>query len=244
MLPDPAAVQVPPPAPAHVHVQVRPGGKVSATVAPVTLTGPLLLATIVYVVEPPAATVVTPLVLVIARSASPAANTSSTLTPPIPSAARPSPRITIRYGPSVSTPRLNSTTTLAPFASGATGLITAAESEEFTPPPKAWAAGVCTVSASESTVDASVSVIVCAGEFSTRRSARPASGAPPVRVESATTRKRSANRGSPVLFVYLRRIFSVPRVPLVTGVKSRTRLGAATSACAGSIRAEVIAPGG
>src|SRR4029077_772605 len=44
-------------------------GKVSVTVAPVTLLGPLLLTTIVYVVELPATTLVTPSVLVMARSA-------------------------------------------------------------------------------------------------------------------------------------------------------------------------------
>ena len=34
ILPDPAAVQVPPPAPTQVHVAVRAAGNVSATVAP------------------------------------------------------------------------------------------------------------------------------------------------------------------------------------------------------------------
>ena len=47
MLPEPEAVQVPPPAPAQVHVQVNAAGKVSATVAPLTLLGPALLAVIV-----------------------------------------------------------------------------------------------------------------------------------------------------------------------------------------------------
>jgi hypothetical protein len=47
MLPDPAAVHVPPAAPAQVQVQVREAGKVSATVAPVALLGPALLATMV-----------------------------------------------------------------------------------------------------------------------------------------------------------------------------------------------------
>ena len=46
MLPEPAAVQVPPPAPAHVQVPVRAAGKVSATV-PVVLDGPALEAVIV-----------------------------------------------------------------------------------------------------------------------------------------------------------------------------------------------------
>ena len=69
MLPEPDAVQVPPPAPTHVQLQVRDAGKVSATVVPVALLGPALLAVMVYVVEPPGVAVVTPSVLVIARSA-------------------------------------------------------------------------------------------------------------------------------------------------------------------------------
>src|SRR3954465_29578 len=69
MLPEPEAVQVPPPAPAQVQVQVSEAGKVSATVAPVALLGPALEAVIVYATEPPAVAVVTPSVLVIARSA-------------------------------------------------------------------------------------------------------------------------------------------------------------------------------
>jgi hypothetical protein len=44
-------------------------GSVSATVAPVTALGPALLATIVYVTDPPGVAVVTPSVLVIDRSA-------------------------------------------------------------------------------------------------------------------------------------------------------------------------------
>ncbi len=47
MLPLPAAVQVPPPAPTQVQVQVSDAGNVSATVAPVALLGPALLAVIV-----------------------------------------------------------------------------------------------------------------------------------------------------------------------------------------------------
>ena len=47
MLPEPAAVQVPPPAPTQVQVQVKTAGKVSATVAPVTGSGPALLAVMV-----------------------------------------------------------------------------------------------------------------------------------------------------------------------------------------------------
>src|SRR4051794_11076267 len=69
MLPEPDAVQVPPPAPAQVHVAVSEAGKVSATVAPVALLGPALLAVIVYVTEPPAVAVVTPSVFVMPRSA-------------------------------------------------------------------------------------------------------------------------------------------------------------------------------
>jgi hypothetical protein len=47
MLPEPEAVQVPPPVPTQVQVQVRAAGKVSATVAPVVLLGPALLAMMV-----------------------------------------------------------------------------------------------------------------------------------------------------------------------------------------------------
>jgi hypothetical protein len=47
MLPEPAAVQVPPPAPTHVQVQVSVAGKVSATVLPGALLGPGLLAVMV-----------------------------------------------------------------------------------------------------------------------------------------------------------------------------------------------------
>jgi hypothetical protein len=71
ILPEPEAVQVPPPAPRHVQVQVSEAGNVSATVAPLTLLGPALLAVIVYVVDPPGVAVVTPSVFVMARSALP-----------------------------------------------------------------------------------------------------------------------------------------------------------------------------
>ena len=47
MLPDPAAVQVPPPAPVQVQLQVKVAGKVSATVALGALLGPTLEAVIV-----------------------------------------------------------------------------------------------------------------------------------------------------------------------------------------------------
>jgi hypothetical protein len=71
MLPAPDAGHVPPPAPAHVQVAVKDAGNVSATVAPVTLLGPALLAVIAYVTLPPGVAVVTPSVFVIARSAFP-----------------------------------------------------------------------------------------------------------------------------------------------------------------------------
>src|SRR6185295_1613760 len=69
MLPEPDAVQVPPPAPTHVHVQVSDAGNVSVTDEPGALLGPALDAVIVYVTEPPGVAVVTPSVLVTARSA-------------------------------------------------------------------------------------------------------------------------------------------------------------------------------
>src|SRR6185295_15429227 len=69
MLPEPDAVQVPPPAPTQVHVQVNEAGKVSATEEPGASLGPGFDAVIVYVTEPPGVAVVTPSVLVIARSA-------------------------------------------------------------------------------------------------------------------------------------------------------------------------------
>jgi hypothetical protein len=68
MLPEPAAVHVPPPAPTHVQVHVRDAGKVSATVDPAAGEVPTFDAVIVYVVEPPAVTVVTPSVFVMAKS--------------------------------------------------------------------------------------------------------------------------------------------------------------------------------
>jgi hypothetical protein len=69
MLPAPDAVHVPPPAPTHVQLQVSDAGNVSATVDPLALDGPALLAVMVYVVEPPGVAAVTPSVLVIERSA-------------------------------------------------------------------------------------------------------------------------------------------------------------------------------
>ena len=47
MFPEPEAVAVPPPAPTAVHVAVSEAGRVSATVAPVTLLGPAFEAVIV-----------------------------------------------------------------------------------------------------------------------------------------------------------------------------------------------------
>ena len=47
ILPEPDAVHVPPPAPTQVQVQVSDAGKVSATVDPVALLGPALLAVMV-----------------------------------------------------------------------------------------------------------------------------------------------------------------------------------------------------
>ncbi len=70
MLPEPDAGHAPPPAPMHVHVAPRKAaGNASATVAPVAVLGPALLATIVYVTPDPGVTDATPSVLVIARSA-------------------------------------------------------------------------------------------------------------------------------------------------------------------------------
>jgi len=69
ILPLPDAVHVAPPAPVHVHVHVSLAGNVSATVDPLALLGPALLAVIVYVTLPPAVAVLTPSVLVIDRSA-------------------------------------------------------------------------------------------------------------------------------------------------------------------------------
>src|SRR6476661_6076128 len=69
MLPEPAAVQVPPPVPAQVHVQVRAAGKVSATVAPVAGVAVGFDAVMVYTTDEPGTAVVTPSLLVIDRSA-------------------------------------------------------------------------------------------------------------------------------------------------------------------------------
>src|SRR5438874_61845 len=72
ILPDPDAVfPVAPPAPTLVYVHVSEAGNVSATVEPGALLGPAFEATIVYVTEPPGVAVVTPSVLVTARSAEP-----------------------------------------------------------------------------------------------------------------------------------------------------------------------------
>jgi hypothetical protein len=65
-----AAPQLEPTLAAHVHVTfVKNAGNVSATVAPFAILGPLFVATIVYVIDVPGTTVVTPSVLLIAKSA-------------------------------------------------------------------------------------------------------------------------------------------------------------------------------
>jgi hypothetical protein len=70
MLPLPLAGQLEPALATQDQVPiVSPDGAVSATVAPVTALGPLLVATIVYTVPAPALTLVTPSVFVIDRSA-------------------------------------------------------------------------------------------------------------------------------------------------------------------------------
>src|SRR5436305_1888161 len=69
MLPEHDAVQVPPPAPVQVQVQISEAGKVSATVAPVALLGPALLAFPARRSADLGVAVVTPSVLVMARSA-------------------------------------------------------------------------------------------------------------------------------------------------------------------------------
>ena len=67
--PLPAAGQLPPPAPTQVQViEAIPAGIVSVTVAPVTLDGPVLVTTTVYVVDWPGTAVVVPSVLVMVRS--------------------------------------------------------------------------------------------------------------------------------------------------------------------------------
>jgi hypothetical protein len=68
--PVPLAVQDAPEAATQVHVApVSSGGNVSTTEAPMTDEGPLLEATMVYVVEVPAVEEATPLVLVMTKSA-------------------------------------------------------------------------------------------------------------------------------------------------------------------------------
>jgi hypothetical protein len=70
MLPVPLAAHDAPDEATQVHVADRSvAGMMSATVAPTTFDGPLFVATIVYVAVVPGTKVVTPLVLVIARSA-------------------------------------------------------------------------------------------------------------------------------------------------------------------------------
>src|SRR5436305_304360 len=69
MLPEPDAVQVPPPAPAQVQVQVSDAGKVSATVALVSLLSPTSEIYTLSLHDALPISVVTPSVLVMARSA-------------------------------------------------------------------------------------------------------------------------------------------------------------------------------
>ena len=67
--PLPEAGHVPPPPPAHVQViDVTPAGSASVTDAPVAVDGPVLVATIVYVVDCPGTAVVVPSDLEIVRS--------------------------------------------------------------------------------------------------------------------------------------------------------------------------------
>ena len=69
MLPVPEAGHVEPDDATHVQVpKVTLAGAVSVTVAPTTPPGPALDTTMVYVVEPPAVTALTPFVFVTARS--------------------------------------------------------------------------------------------------------------------------------------------------------------------------------
>jgi hypothetical protein len=67
MLPEPDAGQLAPPAPAQVQLQLSVPGNVSVTVAPLTVFGPALLATIVYVTGNPGVPTVTPSVIVMPR---------------------------------------------------------------------------------------------------------------------------------------------------------------------------------
>ena len=70
MLPVPLAAQVLPALPAQVQLQVSGAGKVSTTRAPNTVSGPALLAVMVYATLPPGKAVATPSELVIDRSTS------------------------------------------------------------------------------------------------------------------------------------------------------------------------------
>ena len=70
ILPLPEAGQLLPAMAAQVQLTlVIAAGTVSVTVAPVTANGPLLVTTMVYVIDAPGATVVAPSVLLIAKSA-------------------------------------------------------------------------------------------------------------------------------------------------------------------------------
>src|SRR5437660_12926406 len=71
MLPVPDAVQLPPPAATQLHdALVMAAEKASVTVAPIASLGPVFDTTMVYVVVVPGTAVVTPSVLVMARSTS------------------------------------------------------------------------------------------------------------------------------------------------------------------------------
>ena len=68
--PVPDGAQVEPADAVHVHVALlNDAGSVSVMVAPVTFEGPAFVATMVYVIVPPATTAAEPSVLVIDRSA-------------------------------------------------------------------------------------------------------------------------------------------------------------------------------
>src|SRR5258706_260307 len=102
MLPDPEAVHVPPPAPTQVHVTpVSDAGKVSATVAPTALLGPLVAAMIVYVSDTPGTAVTLPSVFVMLRSnwEAPALGTLAAMTTSAAAANKPAARVrTCRVG--------------------------------------------------------------------------------------------------------------------------------------------------
>ena len=123
IFPVPNAVQVPPPLPAQVHVAlVIAAGKVSVTVAPVTLLGPEFDTTIVYIVNPPGVALVTPSVFVIDRSALEPTVKVSFAVPPV-NATSPvavTASVVFSAAPAVLLVTLTSTAQLAPAAREAT----------------------------------------------------------------------------------------------------------------------------